>query len=273
MDFLSRFFDIPHTGGKGICRLSALELDEETVRTVQVRCPGAARVIVVLFPYLVRDAGNVSLYARGLDYHAVIMRALEPVCARLRQEFSQNRFVPLVDASPLPEVRAAWVSGAGILGQNGLIFDRTYGSFVFIGTVLTDLELPPTPSAREICPGCGACTRACPAQALQHGCVDEASCLSALTQSKQPMTEEQLRQLAHHPLVWGCDICSLACPLNRDAAETTNPAFRGNRICSLEADNVDGLTRKQFLAAFPERAFIWRGPAPLARNLSLKRQK
>ncbi len=273
MDLISRFFNIPHTGGKGICRLSALEPDAETLRAVQARCPGAQSVVVVLFPYLVRDAGNLSLYARGLDYHGVILRALEPVCDRLRREFPQNSFVPLVDASPLPEVRAAWASGAGILGRNGMIFDRIYGSFVFIGTVLTDLELAPTPSAYETCPDCGACARACPAQALENGCVDEGKCLSALTQSKQPMTEEQLRQLAQHPLVWGCDTCSLACPLNRNAAETVNPAFRQNRICSLVPEDVDGLTRKQFLTAFPDRAFTWRGPAPLVRNLSLRRQK
>lgn len=272
MDILSEFFNIPHTGGKGICSLQVLELDRQAWDAVQVRCPGAANVIVVLFPYLVRDTGNVSLYARGLDYHRVILDALTPVCDRLRVEFPHNHFVPLVDASPLPEVRAAWASGAGLLGRNGLIFDRIYGSFVFIGTVLTDLPVQPTPSAYEICPNCGACTAACPVQALKNGCVDESKCLSALTQSKQLLTGEQQQQLAQHPLIWGCDTCSLVCPLNRDAAETTNPAFRENRICSLNPEDVDGYTRRQFLAAFPNRAFTWRGPAPLVRNLSLGRQ-
>lgn len=270
---ISRFLNVPYTGGKGICRLSELGLDGQKMHAVQMRCPDAASVIVFLFPYLVRDAGNLSLYARGMDYHGVILRALEPVCDQLRREFAPHTFVPLVDASPLPEVRAAWVSGAGILGRNGLIFDRIYGSFVFIGTILTDLELPPTLSVRETCPNCGACARACPAKALGNGYADEKKCLSALTQSKQSLTEVQMQQLTQHPCIWGCDICSLVCPLNRNAAETDNPWFRENRIHSLTLEDVDGLTRKQFCAAFPDRSFTWRGPAPLVRNLSLKRQK
>lgn len=274
MNLVRYFSDIPYTGGSGVCRVEDLNLTPEAQRAVQARCAGAASVAVVLFPYLVRDAGNLSLYARGCDYHTVILRALEPVCDRLRRAFPQNRFVPLADASPLPEVRAAWLSGAGVLGRNGLIFDRTYGSFVFIGTVLTDLAADPTPSARETCPDCGACRRACPGGELaEDGRVDETRCLSALTQSKAALTPEQQAQLAAHPLIWGCDTCSLVCPLNRGAAETENPAFRDGRIASLTPGDVDGLTRRQFLAAYPDRAFTWRGPAPLVRNLSLRGQK
>lgn len=271
MDILSYFSAVPYTGGIGMCTLSALSLSPEQQTWLDRLCAGARSIAVVLFPYLVRDAGTLSLYARGMDYHTVIRDALQPVCDTLQRDFPENQFVVLADSSPIPEVRAAWLSGAGILGSNGLIFDRKYGSFVFIGTVVTDLACTPTASALERCPDCGACRRSCPAHALQEsGQVDEAACFSALTQSKQPLSEQQAQLLRAHPLIWGCDTCSLCCPLNRNAAETQNPAFRMNRIHSLTAQQLDGLTRKQFLAAFPDRAFTWRGPAPLVRNLSLK---
>lgn len=270
MELFSYFSAVPYAGGRGVCRLADLQLDEASMQAVQAKCAGACSVAVVLFPYLVRDDGNLSLYARGTDYHTVVIQALEEVCQTLRRDFPENTFVPLADASPLPEVRAAWISGAGILGKNGLIFDRKYGSFVFIGTVLTDLAAQPTPSARETCPDCGACSRACPGGALENGCVDTGRCLSDLTQNKKELTEEQKDQLRRHPLVWGCDTCSLVCPLNKNAAETENPAFRKNRIGMLSAQDVSGLTRKQFLAKYPDRAFTWRGPAPLVRNLELK---
>ena len=271
MPLLSYFSDIPYTGGCGVCSLNDLHLDAQTMQNVQKKCAGACSAAVVLFPYLVRDTGNLSQYARGKDYHVVVMQALEQVCQKLRTDFPNNTFVPLADASPLPEVRAAWISGAGILGKNGLIFDREYGSYVFIGTVLTDVPAQTTPSDRAVCPDCGACRRACPAGALQHGQVDTACCLSDLTQSKQPLTEEQTELLRRHPLIWGCDICSQVCPLNKQAKETPNPAFREQRICTLSLEDVEGLTRRQFSEKYPERAFTWRGPAPLVRNLSLKR--
>lgn len=268
--YLSR---VPYCGGTGICRFDDLPMTEDARRAASERCPNPRSVAVFLFPYLVRDETprNLSLYACGPDYHTVIGVALEPLCAQLRQDFPDNTFVILSDASPLPEVQAAWISGAGILGSNGLIFDRTYGSFVFIGTILTDLECTPTPSAQERCPDCGLCRRSCPSGALDtDGRVACTRCLSDVTQSKQDLTAEQEEELSEHPLIWGCDTCSLVCPLNRGVPETPNPAFHEGRLTALAGDDVDGLTRKQFLARYPDRAFTWRGPKPLQRNLKLK---
>ena len=274
LDILSYFSAVPYTGSIGMCTLSALSLSPDQQAWLDRLCAGARSVAVVLFPYLVRDEGTLSLYARGVDYHVVIRDALQPVCDALQRDFPDNQFVVLADSSPIPEVQAAWLSGAGILGSNGLIFDRTYGSFVFIGTVITDLDCTPTASTLEHCPDCGLCRCSCPGHALDaSGHVTEAHCLSALTQSKQELTTEQARLLREHPLIWGCDTCSLCCPLNRNAAETQNPVFRENRITTLTAEQLDGLTRKKFLAAFPDRAFTWRGAAPLVRNLMFKQEQ
>lgn len=269
-DYLAQ---IPYTGGCGVCSFAALPMEEPARQKALALCPKAKAVGVVLFPYLVRDGEQpreLSLYACGRDYHQVLAEALEPVCQKLETAFPGYRFVALVDASPLPEVQAAWYAGAGILGGNGLVIDRNYGSYVFIGTILTDYPAKPTATSRETCPDCGACRRACPMGALDDGGgVQEGRCLSALTQTKDELTPEQQQAVRTHPLVWGCDICSEVCPLNRRAKETENPAFRENRLLQLE--DVSGLTRKQFLARYPSRAFTWRGPKPIARNQRMKK--
>lgn len=244
-------------------------------------CPGAARVVVALFPYYAGNApGNLALYARGADYHAVVQRLLAPFAERLADG------VVLADASPLPETQAARLAGVGKLGENGLIFDPLYGSYVVIGTILTTQPLPleaarhssgsptspPAPGDRLLqCNHCGACRRACPLDALgKDGSVNPDRCLSALTQKNGPLAPWQTAALAQHPLIWGCDLCQTSCPLNRHVPETGNPAFREVLVCSLSRDALDGLTRRQFTEKFPLRAFTWRGPAPLLRNLTCK---
>lgn len=222
-------------------------------------------VLVVLFPYLASSApGNLSLYARGRDYHAVIAERLGAAAQELAQAYPANQFVVLADDSPIPEVYAAACAGLGCIGDHGLLIHPDYGSFVFIGTIVTNLDLPLTERPPAGCLHCGACRRACPVE------LDKTACLSALTQQGGTLTAEQAELVRAHPLIWGCDTCQLVCPMNRDARETAIPDFRGNFICSLSLTDLDGLTRRQFAEKYPDRAFTWRGPAPLRRNLTLK---
>lgn len=272
MDISNYLSAVSGAGGRGVCRLSDLILTAEQRERIERLCPNAQAAAVVLFPYLVRGGDphrTLSRYACGRDYHAVIRDALAPLCERLAEQFPY-RFLPLADASPLPEVQCAAVSGAGFPGDNHLIFDREYGSYVFIGTILTDAPLEPTAPSTESCLHCGACRRACPLGALTDAGVDEHLCLSALTQYKGQPDEQQTAALARHPLIWGCDTCSDVCPLNRTARETGLLDFWENRIETLTPEQLDGLTRRQFSERFPDRAFTWRGPAPLVRNLKLK---
>lgn len=257
----------------GRCPLTAVELTEEQARRVEALCPGAAGVFTAAFPYLAeQEPGNLSRYARGMDYHQVVVSRLETVCRGLEALWPSHRFVAGADNSPLPEVKCAWLSGVGMLGRNGLLMVPPYGSWVFLGTILTTLPLP-EPSVQKIrCPDCGACIAACPGGALGTTGVDLDRCLSELTQRKGALTQEQEALVRRHPLVWGCDICQLVCPCNRGAAETTLPEFREQLIPSLTLMQVDGLTNREFRAAFPQRAFTWRGPKPLIRNLKWKEE-
>lgn len=289
MNILDSLCVLDGISSAGVCEFAALDpfLGAAARAKAAALCPGAASVFVALFPYFTgRAPGNLSLYARGADYHAVIQRTLSPFAADLRAQGAAA--VVLADDSPLPETQAARLSGAGKLGENGLIFDPTYGSYVFIGTVLTDLPFAPAPAAHRFspptappgpdarvlqCSHCGACRRACPLGALQKdGRVDAERCLSALSQRGGELPPDAARALARHPLIWGCDLCQTICPLNRRVRESETPAFRDNQIASLSLSDVDGLTRRAFAEKYPARAFTWRGPKPLVRNLKLQKE-
>lgn len=240
------------------------------VEKARALCPGAASVLVAAYPYYAGPRpGNLSLYARGEDYHRVLVRRLKTVCNYLSNQYGAYRFLPASDSSPLPEREAAWGAGLGLRGEHGLLILPPYGSYVFLGTVLTDapLDLPPAPPAPP-CEGCGACRASCPTGALGDQ-LDGARCLSHLTQKKGELSEEEERLLAAHNLIWGCDSCQRACPHNRGAVLTPLAEFREELVDNLTPEQLEGLTNRTFQAAYGARAFAWRGPAVLRRNLAL----
>ena len=239
-------------------------------------CPSPAGVFAAAFPYYAGDApGNLARYARGADYHDAVVRRLEWVCRGLEGRWPRHVFHPSADNSPVPERAAALAAGLGVLGDNGLVLLEGWGSYVFLGTILTDLaDYPwPDPAPLRRCLQCGACAAACPGKALGDGGVKVYRCLSHLTQKKGTLTGEETALLAAHPLVWGCDTCQQVCPYNRDLPLTPLPEFREDLICTLTPGDVAGLTRKQFQARYPGRAFTWRGPGVLERNLAFKNRE
>lgn len=247
-------------------------MTEGAQRAVETLCPGAQTVFVAAFSYFAGDeAGNLALYCRGADYHGVLKERLEGVCTVLRARYPQHRFVAGTDASPIPERQAAVLAGLGACGQHGLLILPPYGSYLFLGTIVTDLpwRAEQTAKAEAACTRCGACLRACPTGALGEGGLDASRCLSAISQRKGALTEIEQRWLAQSPLIWGCDLCQRACPHNRHAQKTSLPAFLNNRLCSLHPKDLEGLTQRQFQERYGARAFAWRGIAPLRRNLLL----
>ena len=235
-------------------------------------CPGARTVRIAAFPYYAGDRpGNLSLYARGEDYHRVLLRRLEPVCAALRLAYPAHRFLPGADNSPLPEREAARLAGVGIAGRHGLLILPPYGSWVFLGSILTTARLPLSkrPAAPR-CEDCGRCRAACPTGALNGDGFAAERCLSHLTQKKGMLAPEEDQLLALHPCVWGCDSCQRACPHNAGCRLSPLPEFREDLVCRLEAGDLEGLTNRTFRERWGTRAFAWRGPAVLRRNLALQ---
>lgn len=224
--------------------------------------------VIFLIPYYVDDEqGNVSLYARSGDYHFYSDGLFERILPILRKCFG-GEFIGFADKSPIEENVAAAKAGLGVIGDNYLLINEKYGSFVFIGEILSTVEperlgFPGETAPVKECLHCGACKRACPAGA--HG----GECLSALTQKKGVLTEEEEAYIREYGFVWGCDICQTFCPMTRKAiesgAKTPIPFFTENRISYLTEELLMGMSKEEFRA----RAFSWRGKQPLLRNLAL----
>ena len=262
----------------GSCAYDDLNLSQENREKVKTRCPHPAGVFVAAYPYYAGPRpGNLSYYARGEDYHRAVIRRLTTVAEALAQGYPDRFFVVGTDNSPLDERQCARLAGVGIQGRNGLVIVPPYGSWVFLGTILTDLPLPSAPEPAPNCLNCGACVRACPGGALGKVPFDEDQCLSALTQKKGTLTPEQTNLVAQHPLIWGCDRCQQVCPYNREAVRSPLADLTGEGevpyLAQLEPEDLEGLTNRTFRAKYGDRAFAWRGPAVLRRNLALHREE
>lgn len=219
--------------------------------------------VILAVPYAVpAEERNVSAYAVSRDYHLYFRELFDRLLPRLRERFPEHRFVGFADHSPIDEIHAAARAGLGVIGDNGLLLTEKYSSYIFLGEIITDAVIPA--HAREIgtCHHCGACKRACPVV------LNKGECLSALTQKKGELTEEERAQLAAHPLVWGCDICQEVCPYTRAAKANSTlygapPFFREKTIPVLTVETLDAMTEEEFR----ERAYAWRGRAVIRRNL------
>ncbi|CDA76177.1 epoxyqueuosine reductase [Negativibacillus massiliensis] len=226
----------------------------------------AASVLVCLFPYYTGEhkERNISRYAMVTDYHMIAGEYLNRFCKALQEVFPQNQFEPFTDNSPIREVSAAFHAGLGRRGKNGLILHPKYGSYVFIGEVVTDLVLQPDrPLNSGECIGCGKCQSVCPQGALQSdGSVCLERCRSHITQKKGELTDWEIGQIQDGGLIWGCDICNDVCPMNQEAKVLTPvPEFLESAVAVLDAQIAERLLKT--------RAYNYRGKKTILRNIQL----
>lgn len=221
-------------------------------------------VIVCLFPYYVGEypERNVARYAIVNDYHKVAGDILASLVAQLEAAFPDDEFVAFVDDSPVREVRAAYAAGLGAIGTHGMLIHETFGSRVFIGTVVTTLELKYKPEPEKSCLLCGRCLKACPTGALcEGGPLKRELCRAAISQKKRELSAFERDEIRAGGFVWGCDICADACPLNQTAPESPVKCFYEGVLPVLTRESLD--------AALSEKPYNWRGKDVLLRNLSI----
>jgi epoxyqueuosine reductase len=238
---------------------------------VRIAVPWARSVIVCAANYnadapksidpAAEESGWIARYAwtgyagQASDYHDVLLRRLQALEQNLQQALGPFQSRCYVDTGPLVERVYAKYAGIGWIGKNTCILNQEFGSWLFLGVILTGLELPSTTPIRIAEDRCGSCTRcidACPTAALVAPYQMDASlCISYLTIEKRGSIAEPLR--AHMGRqVFGCDICQDVCPWNRRApisedaelavrSELVNPALAW--LAELDAESFRSLFR------------------------------
>lgn len=168
---------------------------------------------------------QVSLYARGRDYHKVLRQRLEKLAQQVQTLVGPMGYRAFTDSAPVLEVELAQRSGLGWRGKHTLLLNRDAGSMFFLGEIYVNLALTPTEATESHCGNCSACLSACPTQAIvapYH--LDARRCISYLTIEHEGAIPSDLRPLMGNR-IYGCDDCQLACPWNKYAQRSALPDF------------------------------------------------
>ena len=227
-------------------------------RDSRLPVPGTTSAIVVGLDYGGRSpSGPIARYARGDDYHDLMLGKLEELHEWLEAELGSPVIgKAYVDTGPLLERDLARRAGLGWFGKNTNLINPDIGSFFFIGALLVDLELhPDTPFEADRCGTCTRCLDACPTGAfVEPRLLDATRCISYLTIELKGAIPEDLRsQIGTH--IYGCDVCQDVCPYNiKFAQELREPAFApraaiGNRDAQSLARSLLAMDDDDFRAA------------------------
>ena len=214
-----------------------------------------------------RRRGWISRYAWSQeDYHDAVMRRLRQVEAAIRQACGECETRCYVDTGPVVERVYAKYAGIGWMGKNTCLINQQIGSWLFLGVILTSLELQPDLPAPDRCGSCRRCIEACPTAAfLGPYQLDATRCISYLTIEKRGPAPEELRAgMGNH--VFGCDICQDVCPWNRKAPVSDAPELQARPALVNPA--------LEWLAAMRDdefRGVFRRSPIKRAKRIGLRR--
>jgi len=213
------------------------------------------------------SSGDISRVAWGKDYHGVLMDKMDGLMGHIKIEYPQLEYKAFVDNAPLLDRAIAHRSGLGFYGKNGFIIHPIYGSYIFLGHILVNIELAKsTQSYASSCGNCVKCIQACPTGALEEGYgFNSNKCISYFTQKKELLHRWERKAMGKN--LYGCDICQEVCPINKKAKITKEmefiPTIDVIRPKILDIVNMDNTTFKK---RYGPTAAGWRGKKNLQKN-------
>ena len=239
--------------------------------------PEGCNAVFLLIPYYTEGgAGNLSKYAAVHDYHFFAREVFAAVEEYFKEAYPERFFAAFADHSPLLECDGAARAGLGVLGENSLLINDKYSSFVFIGEIITDLSkdelisegIQEGEGSIARCKMCGLCKSACPSRVC--GTAEREGCISSITQKKGNLSESEACALICANSIWGCDICQSVCPYTKKAIEnktiyTKIDYFKSSLIVGDPFEIIPKMDNE----AFRKYPFAWRKRGPVERNIRI----
>jgi epoxyqueuosine reductase len=239
--------------------------------------PGARSILSVAVAYPSRlpspprsePGAYRGIFARsawGQDYHLVLKNRMDRLAAFIRERVPDVRLESMTDTGALSDRAAAERAGVGWSGKNCSIITPEFGSWVYLGEMITNIPFQPDRPIEDSCGDCTLCMDACPTSAfVGPGQLDAKRCISYLTQTKELIPVEFREKIGNR--LYGCDTCQQVCPHNKGKSFSRHPELVPDpeQVKPLLLP-ILAMSNKQFKAVFGRNAAAWRGRRPVQRN-------
>lgn len=213
--------------------------------------------------------GRFARASWGTDYHDVLRDRMAKLIAFIEEaglSDSSMTFKPMVDTGELIDVAVAQRAGLGFIGKNGLLITEEFGSYVYLGEIITNIPFKPDAPMENKCGDCTKCIDFCPTSALLgDGRMNAKKCLSYQTQTKDMMPKEYRPKI--RTIIYGCDICQEVCPFNKGKDSHFHDEMEPDpEVVQPLLKPLLTISNKEFKKQFGYLAGSWRGKKPLQRN-------
>ncbi|MBB6023661.1 epoxyqueuosine reductase [Paenibacillus sp. JGP012] len=210
--------------------------------------------------------GIFARSAWGQDYHQVLRTAMDKLVSFIRERVPEAMIESMVDTGALVDRAVSQRAGIGFSAKNCAIISPKFGSWIFLGELVTNIPFPPDTPVTEDCGECTKCIDACPTGALVGpGQLNAQRCISFLTQTKGFLDEEFMLKIGNR--LYGCDTCQIVCPKNRGKNWDHHPEFHPDPevVKPLLLPLLD-IGNREFKERFGQSSASWRGKKPIQRN-------
>lgn len=225
---------------------------------IKLLFPKAKSVIVVGLNYYSQEQhsnnpmdAKISRYAWGKDYHKILKQRLKKLLLQIQKENSRVEGRICVDTAPIQDKMWAAKAGIGWQGKNTNIISRDFGSWLFLGELILNIDLDYDEPIEDYCGSCSACIDACPTSALVPYKLDAEKCISYMTIEMwdEPIPKEHKSKLKNW--VFGCDICQDVCPWNSFQQQTETAEFKPvEKNINPKIDDLLELSEQEFNKRF-----------------------